>query len=181
MAQGNGRVSSGQRLNKAISARAWNRAQDAADIVLSRRLGMDGESSFTTARAVNLVYVKNTSDTAVPRFGVLGIGTSEGMALSPNSGDYGDFLVFNGATPDEGHRELSRFVVAMEPIPVNGIGRAAVSGCFECRVDILDPAHHYATAVVGNVTKLESTDCGALQILVQESGPGQPRTCIGVM
>jgi cobalamin biosynthesis protein CobT len=34
-----GRIEQGQRLSTAISARAWNRAQDAADIVLGERTG----------------------------------------------------------------------------------------------------------------------------------------------
>ena len=34
MAKPDGRIEKGQRIASAISARAWNRAQDAADIVL---------------------------------------------------------------------------------------------------------------------------------------------------
>jgi hypothetical protein len=34
-----GRIEPGQKLSTAISARAWNRAQDAADIVLGQRIG----------------------------------------------------------------------------------------------------------------------------------------------
>lgn len=37
MARSDGRIEPGQRLSRAISARAWNRAQDAADIVLGTR------------------------------------------------------------------------------------------------------------------------------------------------
>lgn len=40
MSSGSGRVSPGQRLTTAFSARAWNRAQDAADIVLGDRLSV---------------------------------------------------------------------------------------------------------------------------------------------
>lgn len=40
MAKPDGRIEKGQRLSTAISARAWNRAQDAADIVLGVRPGM---------------------------------------------------------------------------------------------------------------------------------------------
>jgi hypothetical protein len=39
MAKPDGRIEKGQRLSTAISARAWNRAQDAADIVLGVRPG----------------------------------------------------------------------------------------------------------------------------------------------
>lgn len=40
MAKPDGRIEKGQRLSTAISARAWNRAQDAADIVLGVRPGI---------------------------------------------------------------------------------------------------------------------------------------------
>jgi hypothetical protein len=40
MAKPDGRIEKGQRLSTAISARAWNRAQDAADIVLGARPGV---------------------------------------------------------------------------------------------------------------------------------------------
>ena len=39
MARADGRIEPGQSLKSAISARAWNRAQDAADIVLDSRYG----------------------------------------------------------------------------------------------------------------------------------------------
>jgi hypothetical protein len=44
MAKPDGRIEKGQRLASAISARAWNRAQDAADIVLGARPGISAES-----------------------------------------------------------------------------------------------------------------------------------------
>jgi hypothetical protein len=44
-----GRINPGQRLDTAISARAWNRAQDAADLVLGDRAGVAVDS--TTGRA----------------------------------------------------------------------------------------------------------------------------------
>lgn len=45
MARPDGRVQPGQRLSTAFSARAWNRAQDAADLVLGDRGGInDGDA-----------------------------------------------------------------------------------------------------------------------------------------
>lgn len=42
MARSDGRIESGQRLTSAISARAWNRAQEAADLVLGRQPAVQG-------------------------------------------------------------------------------------------------------------------------------------------
>jgi hypothetical protein len=44
MARPDGRIEKGQRLGSAISARAWNRAQDAADVVLGVRPGFEAGS-----------------------------------------------------------------------------------------------------------------------------------------
>jgi hypothetical protein len=46
MAKPDGRIEKGQRLGSAISARAWNRAQDAADIVLGVRPGVSVPESY---------------------------------------------------------------------------------------------------------------------------------------
>jgi hypothetical protein len=43
MAKPDGRIEKGQRIASAISARAWNRAQDAADVVLGVRPGVTAE------------------------------------------------------------------------------------------------------------------------------------------
>jgi hypothetical protein len=37
MPRSDGRLETGQKLNRSISARAWNRAQEAADLVLGQR------------------------------------------------------------------------------------------------------------------------------------------------
>ena len=49
MPRQDGRIEQGQSLRSAISARAWNRAQDAADIVLSQRYGINADG-IDTAR-----------------------------------------------------------------------------------------------------------------------------------
>jgi hypothetical protein len=51
-----GRIEPGQRLSTAISARAWNRAQDAADIVLGQRIGFgaDGSQAFPNSIVVRI-------------------------------------------------------------------------------------------------------------------------------
>jgi len=49
-----GRIEPGQKLSTAISARAWNRAQDAADIVLNQRTGFGAQAGrgFTQSLVV---------------------------------------------------------------------------------------------------------------------------------
>lgn len=45
MAKPDGRIEKGQPLNRAISARAWNRTQDAADLVLGASPGFEAETA----------------------------------------------------------------------------------------------------------------------------------------
>lgn len=49
MAKPDGRIEKGQRLSTAISARAWNRAQDAADIVLGARPGVSVPDTYSAS------------------------------------------------------------------------------------------------------------------------------------
>jgi hypothetical protein len=67
MAKPGGRVEKGQSLRSAFSARAWNRAQDAADIVLGARPGLTAEAGqpqqFQVVVPCNLV---NTASAGTP-------------------------------------------------------------------------------------------------------------------
>lgn len=176
-----GKIVPGQKLATAISARAWNRAQDAAEIVLGSNGGAAAEGMTPTVRSANVVRVRNLSGETVPRFGVLGIGTDQGMAIDPEAATFGEFITFNGSPPTELQRDRGRFVVAVEPIGPNAIGRAIVSGCFECRVEVVDETHEYAVPIIDNIEHLRSAECGVLQLLYVKPGPGNPRICVGVM
>ena len=180
-----GRIEPGQKLGTAISARAWNRAQDAADIVLGERPKFGAEGQSAIERASNIVLVRNDSGADVPWLGVLGLG---GPIISPAGGTIGgtnaasdrarEFVrrpVLSGGMPS------GTFAVAMEPIPSGAIGRAAVGGVFACRVDIVADWHGFASARGGDRTQLQSTDCGPLKLLWKEGGTGQNKWAVGVM
>jgi hypothetical protein len=62
MPRQDGRIEQGQSLKSAISARAWNRAQDAADIVLGQRYGLK-EGTGVAAGPGALVVPCNVSTT----------------------------------------------------------------------------------------------------------------------
>lgn len=59
MARPDGRIEKGQRLGSAISARAWNRAQDAADHVLGVRPGFEATSAPVTRDSVVIRIAQN--------------------------------------------------------------------------------------------------------------------------
>jgi len=67
-----GRIEPGQSLKSAISARAWNRAQDAADIVLGERVGFGAEAaSRLPDRLFRNVRLLVPGSTRLARFGMI--------------------------------------------------------------------------------------------------------------
>ena len=184
-----GRVEPGQRISSAFSARAWNRAQDAADVVLGARTGAEAGASAGVERASNIVLIRNDSGQDVPWLGVLGIS---GVAIDPSGGtlngtndaskrarEFAARPVLTGVTPLGSHAEA--FVVCLEPIKDGKIGRAAVSGVFACRVNVTSTAHKFATAKTGDLSQLQSASCGVLQLVWKESGTGSNKWAVGVM
>lgn len=170
-----GRIEKGQRLTSAISARAWNRAQDAADIVLGVTPGTVAGDGIPIEKASNIVLVRNNSGQPVPWLGVLefngividpGNGTLEGQnANSDKARELVRRPVLVGVLPD-GTRP---FGVALEPIPVNGIGRVAVGGTFTCKIKILAQTHGYARSRKNDVTQLISAECGPMRLVWKQA------------
>jgi hypothetical protein len=149
-----GRIEPGQKLGTAISARAWNRAQEAADIVLGERtrFGADGQSAIE--RASNIVLVRNDSGADIPRFGVIGFGQ---IISNLNTSQ----IVVQGVLP----KAFSAFGIAVEPIASGSVGRCACSGVFPVRVSICNTSHMYANPKDNDVEMLYSSTVGSLQIL----------------
>jgi hypothetical protein len=175
MARNDGRIEAGQKLAGAISAKAWNRAQDAADRVLGAGTGMTGGGPTGAEAASNIVLVKNTSGLAVPWLGVLAISGTE---ISPANGSltgngeadsrakqFAAQMVLTGGTPAGGSQPVA---VAMEPIPAGGIGRMAMGGRFACKVKVVSTTHGYARGRNGDVTQLISAECGPIRLLWTE-------------
>lgn len=119
-------------------------------------------------RPPNFVFAKNTSGQPVPMLGVLEF---ESVVTPPNGSDVDendDFvwgfecvgIMPNGTRP---------FGVAMEPIPVNGIGRLAIGGTFACKVKVLADTHGYARSRKNDVTQLISAECGPMRLVWKQA------------
>jgi hypothetical protein len=187
MARNDGRIEPGQKLAGAISARAWNRAQDAADRVLGAGAGFTGGGATGADAASNIVLVRNTSGVPVPILGVLAVGSP---VISPVGGNLtgnaaadsaarqfaSGQVILIGSTPSGGSGPVA---IAMEPIAVNAIGRMAVGGCFPCKVKVTGQ-HSFARGRKDDVTQLISTSCGPVRLLWRE-GNGDDKWAVGVM
>jgi hypothetical protein len=139
MPRPDGRIEPGQPLAGAISARAWNRAQDAADIVLGDSLGAEAQSGGSGLKPYAWAYCK--AGVTVARWGVLEI---TGVEVTPTSTEsatatrsFQDCPVLSGGTPSA---TTTAWCVAVEPIESGKIGRVAVSGVVQCKASDLGKA-----------------------------------------
>jgi hypothetical protein len=160
-----------------ISARAWNRAQDAADIVLGDRYGQAGEPQIDGPKPYTPILARNSTTGTVNRWGVLSVA---GVVFTPSGAtgsatqQFQDQPVLSGGLPTGG----SSFVVAVEPIAAGKIGRVAVAGVVQAKIDITDASHTFAAAKDGDLTQLASATSGEAQILWKESGTGTGKWAI---
>lgn len=171
-----GRIAPGP-LRGQISARAWNRAQDAADIVLRQSADGAAEGPSAGPPAYTPILARNSTATVVNRWGVLSVA---GVVFTPSGAtgnatqQFQDQPVLSGGLPTGG----SAFVVAIEPIAAGKIGRVAVAGVVQAKVNITDAGHGFVTAKDGDLTQLSSAASGDAQILWKESGTGASKWAI---
>lgn len=170
MPRPDGRIEPGQPLRGAISARAWNRAQDAADLVLGAYAGTEGGSPGSPVlKPYTWVYCKPS--VTVARWGVLAI---TGMDITPTSSSGGataqfeEMPVVTGGTPSA---TTTAWCVAVEPIESGKIGRVAVGGVVQCKVEVTSADDKFV-ACKASATELKSGAAGEGLILWKESGTG---------
>jgi len=131
MSRPDGRIEPGQPLRGAISARAWNRAQDAADLVLGANAGTSGSPGSTVLKPYTWCYCKPS--VTVARWGVLAI---TGVEITPTSSSGGatasfeEMPVLTGAAPDATPKP---WCVAVEPIESGKVGKVAVGGVVQLK------------------------------------------------
>jgi hypothetical protein len=154
-----------------ISARAWNRAQDAADIVLGDRYGQSAAAQTDGPKPYTPILARNSTTGTVNRWGVLSVA---GVVFTPSGAtgnatqQFQDQPVLSGGLPTGG----SSFVVAVEPIAAGKIGRVAVAGVVQAKINVVSESDTFATAKDGDLTQLTSSSSGEATILWKESGTG---------
>jgi predicted RecA/RadA family phage recombinase len=161
-----------------ISARAWNRAQDAADIVLEQRGNGTGDGPAEGPKPYTPILAKNATTGSVTRWGVMSVA---GVVFTPSGATgsatraFQDQPVLSGGLPTGG----SAFIVAVEPIGAGKIGRVAVAGVVQTKINVTDAGHGFATAKDGDLTQLSSAASGEAQILWKDSGTGASKWVSG--
>lgn len=138
MSRPDGRIEPGQPLRGAISARAWNRAQDAADLVLGANPGTAGVPGSQVLTPYTWAYCRPS--VTVARWGVLAI---TGVAITPTGSSGGatasfeEMPVLTGGAPSA---TTTAWCVAVEPIESGKVGRVAVGGVVQLKAADLGKA-----------------------------------------
>jgi hypothetical protein len=172
----NGRVTPGP-IKGQLSARALNRAQEAAEIVLGQRPNGATDGPGFGPVPYTPILAKNNTTGAVRRWGVLSVA---GVVFTPSGAtgnatqQFQDQPVLSGGLPTGG----SAFVVAVEPIAAGKIGRVAVAGVVQAKVDIVSSSHTHVKAKDGDLTQLITAGNGDAEILWKESGAGTGKWAI---
>jgi hypothetical protein len=154
-----------------LSARALNRAQEAANIVLGQRPNGTADGPSAGPVPYTPILAKNNTTGAVRRWGVLSVA---GVVFTPSGAtgnatqQFQDQPVLSGGLPTGG----SSFVVAVEPIAAGKIGRVAVAGVVQAKINVVSESDTFATAKDGDLTQLTSSSSGEATILWKESGTG---------
>ena len=170
MPRPDGRIEPGQPLRGAISARAWNRAQDAADLVLGAYAGTEGGiPGSPVLKPYTWAYCRPS--VTVARWGVLAI---TGVAITPTSSSGGatasfeEMPVLTGGTPSA---TTTAWCVAVEPIAANAVGRVAVGGVVQCKVEVTSADDKFV-ACKASTAELKTGTTGEGLILYKEGGTG---------
>ena len=158
-----------------IAAAAWNACLDAAE-AHRKRQGPQGAPGMPIFRQADIVLVKNASGADVPRFGVLGIS---GAIVTPSDSlqEFQRQVAVTGVTPTTASH-TGKFVVCIEPLAPNAIGRAWISGVCGVQVDVAGDAWQFCEISNGDRTKLKTQRDGSARILYRESGGAGTKWCV---
>ena len=174
MSRPDGRIEPGQPLRSAISARAWNRAQDAADLVLGQQGGITAGTGSPVLKPYTWAYCKPS--VTVARWGIVAI---TGVDITPTSDDnatatktFEDTPVVTGGTPSA---TTTAWGVAVEPIESGKIGRLAVAGVVQCKVEVTTADDKYVACTSGG---LKTGSSGEGLVLWKEAGTGTGKWAI---
>ena len=139
--------------------------------LLNVNAGFGSPSAVEQPTPYTWVMAKNNTGSLVARWGVLAI---TGMDITPGSttatGQFEQLPVVAGGTPSD---TTTAWCIAVEPIAAGKIGRVAVGGVVQVKVEIVDSAHTFARCKSSS-SELRSTDNGEGLILwKQGTGSGQ--------
>ena len=152
-----------------IHATTWNKM---VDLVRPGAAPAPGEE-FSYRRTNFRVYCRNSTSGTVPQWGVLHI---DGVIQTPSGSTGTATAGFQSSPAVRGKTPTGTtngsFVIAVEPIGANKFGMAAIDGVVQCKLDVTDESHRFATPKPGSTAELKTATSGEAAILWKESGTG---------
>jgi hypothetical protein len=151
-----------------IASQAWNRVID--QVVTKPRFASEDEAFPVSNFRVRM---RNTSSETIGRWGVMeiaGVLESPSGATGPGTESFQSWPGLVGAVPTT--TAGAAFAVAVEPIKPGEIGMAAVDGVVQCKLEIVDASHRYATTKTGSASELKTASSGEATILWKQGGTG---------
>ncbi len=120
-----------------------------------------------------VVYIKNSSPADVGRFGVLGVS---GIVFTPadNLAQFQRRPILTGTTPATANHS-GKFVITLEPIAKDAVGRALIWGVIQVQVNMASTSDGFADVKNTDATQLQSSGTasgGGAQMMYVESGTG---------
>lgn len=152
MGRKDGRIEPGQSLNTAISAGAWNRMMDAADIVHGGRYGVVAGTSQPLDTPYTWIYGRTNNSVQrwqpVQITGIAGAPTSDYTETVTRSFETVPVVYVSTVSETVGTWGTSgtvrQFGIAVDPIAADAIGRVAIGGIVQARVVNVSNYHPYA-------------------------------------
>jgi hypothetical protein len=161
----NGRIEAGQPIAQSISARAWNRAQDAADIVLGNANQFAASGAASSSLPYSWAYLKNSSGDVDRGTAIAITGTLAGPYPQP-------VLVGSAPVANYEQRRKARYAITLEPIRANAVGRVAIDGAVHAKINMTTDAYQgFKTRVrpaAQGFDKMQPSVVGPFELLAWE-------------
>jgi len=158
-------------------ADTWNAFIDAAQFARRHQTGITSDIMPGGGRS-GIVLIRNTSGEDQNQLAILGI---DDLAILPESEASTQRFrtespVFNckriaDLEPAKYHE--MKFVILAEPIKQNQCGKAMIAGITPVKLDVKDEGHEYASPLLSDTTKLQTTGDGPCRIVWKETGTGE--------
>ena len=188
MARNDGRVEKGQSIRSAFSAKAWNRAQDAADIVLGVQPGIEAGSAIPYSKTLR-APVLLSSGTTFP-FSVVDISIANLAGINPSSlvppfaelphnpgKGLAEYLIGEQHNQESNQYPANIFAICESIAPANTAPPCVIRGVTYARIRVRSRLHRFAVPSIPRQDEpwtssrngtLDSTDCecdGAAKIV----------------
>lgn len=170
-----GRIEKGQSVATAISARAWNRAQQAADVVLGVQPGIEagngaGHLPYTWIYAYVAEDTERFECLRLTRFyrgpwNDVEYAVADTLTDSQAKMQQEIPVVVAGRESAYQAEGYNTYGITVDPIKAGSIGRIAISGVVACNVYCRQAWHNYAVSAPDGTGRLWSAPFGCIQIM----------------